>query len=377
MDQNLEKKIVTNHDKNTNDIVKNDLNQVKIKDKILRQKGIFYALSAAFFIALSGAIAKYCTYFNGSEQTAIRYLVQLILMLIIGVYRRENLLGEYGQRKILFFRGVFGTIGLLLITISFKTINPSDTVSLVNCSIIIVSVLSRFILKEKFTICHLVALTMTSIGVVLISQPSFLMKNNELHKEMSREICLKKLMGMCFALIGAFCSATVSILLKKLANKKVHYSIAVIYASYIGLPICSAISLFMLFTGRVKKPDLSGLCLVYHFSLAISSSLAGLFAQIFMNLAYSIEDVSKVSLISSTDLLFSFILQYFFLKINSNLLSVVGALFILVSVFIIMVFKMIDQKYSKKVKSINCEENNYQENLIKCSFFKKILFYKF
>ncbi|CAF0945996.1 unnamed protein product [Brachionus calyciflorus] len=147
---------------------------IKIKDRILRQRGILYALSAAFFISLSGAITKYCYYFNGSEITTVRYLIQLIIMFIIGVYRKENLLGESGQRKILFLRAVFGTVGLLLITISFKMIDPSDSISLVNCSILIVAILSRLILKEKLTLCHLVALTMTSIGVILISQPSFL-----------------------------------------------------------------------------------------------------------------------------------------------------------------------------------------------------------
>ncbi|CAF0988720.1 unnamed protein product [Brachionus calyciflorus] len=317
------------------------INKNKIKNVSYRHMGFIYALLSAFFFALSGTITKYCYYFNGSEQTAIRYLIQLVIMLIIGVYRGENLLGENGQRKILFFRACFGTTGLLFITISYKMIDPSDTVSLVNCSIIIVSVLSRLVFKEKYSMCHLVALSLTSIGVVLISQPSFLI-NKKIDKN---EDYMKRILGIIFALIGAFCTATVSILLKKLANQKVHYCVAIIYASYLGLPVCSIISFYLLFIGKERKSYIDFKSLLFQCALAFLSGLSGLLAQIFKNVAFNYEDVTKVSLIKSTDLFFSFFLQFFMLNIHPNMFNLIGALLILGSALIVIIKKILESKF--------------------------------
>ncbi|CAF0946006.1 unnamed protein product [Brachionus calyciflorus] len=124
--------------------------------------------------------------------------------------------------------------------------------------------------------------------------------------------------------------------------------------------------------------------------LTLLSSFSGLFSQVCMNLAFLYEDVTKVSLVRSTDLLFSFILQYLLLDIHSNLYSVTGALLILTSVTMVMIYKIMDQKYVKKHKDYleskklklnksdqNAEENSPDENIVKPSLFKKILFYKF
>ncbi|CAF0810789.1 unnamed protein product [Brachionus calyciflorus] len=367
-------------------------NNIIVKNSLFsKHKGIFYALLASFFFALSGNITKYCYYFNGSEQASIRYVFQLIIMLIIAIYRKENLLGEKDERGKLFLRAFLGFTGLLSSTLSYKIIDPSETVSIGNSRILIIAILSRLILKEKLTLCHLVALVMTSMGVILITQPSFLIQKNTSNSTLTigEEIQIKRIMGISFALIGACCAATVSILLKKLANKKVHYSVSIIYASYLGLPICSLISIILLYTGNEKKPEIDTISLIYQYLMAILSGLVGLFAQVCINLAVITEDVTKVSLVKSSDLFFSFILQYFLLDIHSNLYSVSGALLILASVTMVMIYKIIDQKFTEKhkeyfaIKQFNYSNKNNQgqralsENIVKPSLFKKILFHKF
>ncbi|RNA00396.1 solute carrier family 35 member G1 [Brachionus plicatilis] len=272
--------------------------KIGFKHKLFKHRGIFYSLAAALFISFSGILTKYCEYFNGSEIAGIRYFFQFTVMLVFAVCHKEKLLGEAGQRKILMFRALFGTIGLLVITLSFKLIDPSDTISLVNCSIIIVSVLSRIILKEKYTICHLLALTMTFSGVLFIAQPSFLIsKKSHLNKTNlvqnntieSQDADFNRYLGIGFGLVGAFAASVVSILLKKLANNKVHFSIAIIYASYLGFPVCSLISFILLYTGQEVKPYIK-------VGIAVLSAISGLMGQACMNFAFSHEDVTKVSL---------------------------------------------------------------------------------
>ncbi|CAF1049373.1 unnamed protein product [Brachionus calyciflorus] len=344
--RNIEKqKIETpllNNETNLNDQfeeIQNKCSEINLKNRILRYQGILYAFIAIVSIALSRTSVRYCYYFNASEITTLRYLFQFIIMLIIAIYRGENLLGEASDRKILFLRATFGTIGLLTNTISLKMIDPADSASLGSCSIVIVYILSRLILKEKLTLCHLLASFMTLMGVFLISQPSFL---------------VPKIKTNAFNESNGF-------------RKKENFNRII---------------------GNEKKHEVDTIYLINRSIFAIVSSLTGLFSQVCINLAFLHEDVTKVSLIRSTNLLFSFIFQYFLLDIHSNLYSVSGALLILFSVTMILIYKINDQKYvikykdyleSKKlIKNEQNDEENYQvENTVKPGLILRILFFKF
>ena len=67
-------------------------------------------------------------------------------------------------------------------------------------------------------------------------------------------------------------------------------------------------------------------------------------ALVFMNLALDSEDASKVAILRSCDVLFSFILQYIILGVNADILSVMGAVFILSCTFLLAAFKIIEKK---------------------------------
>jgi drug/metabolite transporter (DMT)-like permease len=165
---------------------------------------------------------------------------------------------------------------------------------------------------------------------------------------------LNYLVGISIALLAAMCSSVVTIVLKKLSNQSVHYSITIAYAAYFGLPISLLISILSYLTGLTKK-DLSILSDQVEFlsqiGFSLLSALFGTFSQILMNVSLNYEDASKVSLFRSTDVFFAFILQYFFLNIHSNMFSIIGALLILIGTVLILVYKQIDRVLSKKSKA--------------------------
>lgn len=105
--------------------------------KILKLRGIIYAVLSAFFIALANIFNKKSNFFGGSEQSAIRYFIQLIIMIIIVKIQGEPLFGAKGQRILLSLRGFMGVFSLLGIYFSVKLINPSDASALVNTNIIV------------------------------------------------------------------------------------------------------------------------------------------------------------------------------------------------------------------------------------------------
>ena len=180
------------------------------------------------------------------------------------------------------------------------------------------------------------------------------------------------LIGVLFGLSTAFLSSGVAILLKKLSNLKVHYSIAGVYTCYFGLPLAIALSAFAFITGVERKnAELYNTwnSLIWQWIYTLTSASCGVFSQILMNLSLKYEEASKISIIRTSDLFFTFLFQLLILDIHSNYLSIVGALLIFVATIIVLLFKLVDQKWNKKHGKDS--DNN------KPTGFKRFLFYKF
>ena len=94
--------------------------------------GLFYGLLSAICLSVSNVLIKKANFFSGSDTAALRYITQLIIMLLIALATKTNLLGPKEMRKILFLRGLFGTFGLLSLHFSIKFINPSDSTALLH-----------------------------------------------------------------------------------------------------------------------------------------------------------------------------------------------------------------------------------------------------
>ena len=138
--------------------------------------GIFFALLASLSLSMTQIFTKKANFFSGSDIGAFRFFMQLICMLIIAHFANQALLGPKNMRKILLFRGVLGTIGMLSSFYSLKLLNPSDTTALMHLNIVIIPIIARFYLKEKFRIINLLSLILSILVVFFIAQPSFIFK---------------------------------------------------------------------------------------------------------------------------------------------------------------------------------------------------------
>jgi uncharacterized membrane protein len=156
------------------------INKMPIGDEkhsiILNYYGILLALGSALFLALSGTFIKKARFLYASEQTFVRYLVQLLTMMLVMQHKKLNFLGDSDnkQRRLLAMRGIIGTVGLMCLHFSVKLIDPSDSVALFHTNVLIVAILSRFMLSEKLSIIQVAALMLTIVGVVFIAQPRML-----------------------------------------------------------------------------------------------------------------------------------------------------------------------------------------------------------
>jgi len=351
-------------------------------------------------------------------------------MIIIACRTHNNLLGPKESRKILIVRGVLGMTYLLSLHFSVKLISPSDSVSLVHLNIVIVSLLARVFLSEKINLAHIVSLIMSMAGVFLIAQPSFLFNKSPISFNLTFNLTennksnttlildefsiassnitekmvvrsgdiggylneeTKKITGVCLALISAFAIAFQSIILKKLSNKKVHFSISIVYGCYFGLPVSFLLSILMfLFNndtsliGRIifcaNKCDQNNLGLMfvlYQCFFSFTSAVCGVVSQILMNMALDHEDASKVSMLRSTELFFTFLLQYLVLAIFPNLLSAIGAVLIMIGTFFILIHKLVDMSITRSRLNSRAVEHDEDDSVNCVEHFKNFLLFKF
>ena len=407
--------------------------------KLIKYRGYFLGICAAFLLSFSKVILKKSPLLAGSDHSLIRYVIQFIFLLAIIKYKKLNLLGPNPKvRKMLSFRGFVGAVGMIFLHFAITLIAPSDTVAVTHSSVIITAILARIFLKERFSIAHILSLVLTVTGILLISQPSFLFKNlmqkhpslsllsNNKYGSVNASYNLKNFtsiknsrayentlinyslyIGIFLTLCGALTTGIVQITVKHLCNKKVHYSIIIIYSSYFGMPLSLLISLALYFTGFSYKNlnSFDTQSILFQVFYSFSSAVVGLAAQICLSLALKYEEASKIAIIKTTDLIFTFIFQSYLVNIEKDYLSSIGAYLILGGAFLVFVFKFIEKKFNHdkaEIKSTKnkhllnenneavvtnstdenleegCKNNNYSQNKFSYkAFFKMFIFFKF
>ena len=362
----------------------------------LHIQGQLLAFLSAVIGSITTILIKKASLLYPTEQATIRYIFTLVIMLSIAFKNNLKIFGEKIDRRLLLIRGLIGTMGLMFAYAALSMLNPSDFSAIIQSNVIITAILARIYLKEKLTLAHFISVLLTIVGVLLISQPSFIfpttlgklnqsnITNSTNHLINSNGMGMNKI-GLIIAICDAFLWSGSQIVLKKLCNKKVHFSINNIYTSYIGLPLSLILSCILVYTGNsnlIYNIRYNWVDFKWHLFYSFCVSILGVGNMIIVNFAMSLEEASKLAIIKTTDLFFIFGLQYLFLNIQSDYLNVLGAILILLSSFLIMIYRLLDQSNSMKILKKKQElkiGNENRKSFLKVFYnnLKKILFFKF
>jgi len=167
-----------------------------------------------------------------------------------------------------------------------------------------------------------------------------------------------------FAIGHSFCHGIVQILMKKLSTKNVHFSLVTIFTSYFGIPVSAIISVILVLTGIAHKNfEAESEHLLLHSFYVLCGAFIGVLTQIAINLAYKHEEASRVAIVRTIDVFFSFFIQFFMLNIVMDVYSIIGSVLIVSGTFLVLSMKLLDNK----IKTDNefemddyaeCDENN-------------------
>ena len=177
----------------------------------------------------------------------------------------------------------------------------------------------------------LLAMLLSLGGVVLIGRPSFLF--GSLGKSSTSE---KVWVPTILAVLSAIMFAVAIIMVRK-TSQEVSTRVVVFYYALVG----SVISLLAsLISGEFKYPDCGTHDVVY----VIIAGTLGYFGQLLSTKACQLEKASVVTLVRTTGIAFSFILQLIFLNVIPNGLSIGGAILILLCNVVIFIKKLLNHK---------------------------------
>lgn len=349
---------------------KNEPEAPTLIDKFLRCvtqiRGYLFGLLFAFSMCMSNLLVKMGPSLNAPHHSTIRYVIQFTAMYAIIKKNKLDTFGPKEHRKLLILRGITGCSADILGFFALQYLDISDVETLVNSAVIITVIISRFALNEKLTIVHSISLILTISGVLFVVRPDFIFGkelliseslNQNLTNHSAKPVTLKEKelwdqnfyetsIGISMALGNAISLSMVQVVIRKLCILNVHFSVTTIYLTIVGLITSIVLSGIMAATNysMFMKSNIRYDHLFVEISYSVLAGVCGTLGIVFMNYALKYEDASKVAMIRTFSVFFSFILQYLFLDVAVDILGILGALFIVLGIFIVLFLKIFDEQ---------------------------------
>jgi len=268
-----------------------------IKEKDNYQLSIFFMLIASFCFALVPIIIKSLKDIPLMEVVFFRNFVSMLIIPLILFWRKIPIYGN--NKNLLLLRGLFGYLGIVGMYYAYTKMPIVDAVAIHRLSPFFVMILSVFLLKENITSKHVYIIFLAFFGALIVIKPGFRVD----------------ILPAIIALAATLCVSMSHVILRQLRLTDT-FLVIINYFAYIS----GFLSIFFLILqGNFIFPkyyDLTKLLLIGIISIG---------AQVGVTLAYNYAPASKISVYLYTQILFATILEYLFLGVFSDFLTLIGA----------------------------------------------------
>ena len=299
--------------------------------KIFHFLGVTLTIFSSLLLSVSSLLIKLAESIPTLQTVFIRLTLQLVFSLPAMIFLKDQFIHPWKKTRFLILRGVTGVTAMSLMVYSVKHMPLADARVIFYTSPVYTTLLGRIFLKESVSKFDLLAMLLSLGGVVLIGRPSFLF--GSLGKSSTSEkVWLPTILAVLSAIMFAF-----AIIMVRKMSQEVSTRVVVFYYALVG----SVISLLAsLISGEFKYPDCGTHDVVY----VIIAGTLGYFGQLLSTKACQLEKASVVTLVRTTGIAFSFILQLIFLNVIPNGLSIGGAILILLCNVVIFIKKLLNHK---------------------------------
>ncbi|CAD8094396.1 unnamed protein product [Paramecium sonneborni] len=290
-----------------------------IENKWTRTAPIIYILIGTFLISINSLLGKTV----GMNANQIVYSRGIIMFLLGSVIANSSKVNLYGfSRDVyskLFQRSIIGCIATLLFYTGLKYVNIAEAQVLLQTSPFWTTLIAILYLKtEVFSYKLFANLLLCFLGIIFITQPPFLklILGQKISTINNSET---QFFGCILLLISAFFFSLVQILINNLSNK-VNQLVIPQYFGVTSLVISSIVCIIEPnFIWRNPSP--------FEAILLLSVGLVSYLQQIFLNRAYMKGDLTEMSMLGQTQILYGYIFDLL-RGAHISLLSVLGSIMI-------------------------------------------------
>jgi drug/metabolite transporter (DMT)-like permease len=251
--------------------------QEKLK---LIDQGVLFMILSAMISALNGAVAKILS--DTMDPIEIVFYRNLLgIIIILYSLKKFPKVIDRSKLHLLFLRGLFGALAMLLFFYTIAYIPLGEAVVLNKTSPFFVTILAYYLMKESISTQTFFALVVGFLGIIFIMKPFGI------------EISFDHLLGV----LGGFFAAAAYATIKKIKDI---YDARVIMLSFMGVGIIIPIILFLISYIEFKIYTDIYVWVLVGFMAIISTA-----SQWFLTRAYSLSKASIIGVASYSNIPFA------------------------------------------------------------------------
>ena len=246
--------------------------------------------------------------------------------------------GDWENLGLLLWRSIFGSLAVGLFYLSIQFLPLPDAVTLQFTLPVFSAVIASIILREPWKIVEKIGVLVCGVGVLLLTKPTDLLWGAESDEGVT--FFFQRLTAIAFGLLGALLAAAAYCTVRLMGEK----TTAVQMTTWYGI-----VSLFITVALSLAFPEEFDACWKVPSDTQERISLAGVglggwMGQMLASLSLQREKASRATLCTTSQIVFAYIFEIFWLHEPLNVCSLVGSALILAYMGILFYTASIDEQ---------------------------------
>ena len=329
-----------------------------------RFTGVFYSLMASLLFTSSNFFIKQLDVVL-LDVFLVRFIFQGLILVAYIVYKGYFPFAET-DRLLFFIRSLVAASGSVFFYLALSMLPLPDLTTLRYTQVIWTALVTLLIFRQRINCPTLIASVMTIIGVIFVTQPSFLFAttmniNGTTNVSLSSYLSRTRPLGIIFALACAFSISTAIVLNKKLLEKHIRQSIIMLH--FIGTTFLVLLIMRILYWTRLKPKHINfnfvEIYLKKDFIVATILATLQLIPMVLSQKSIKLEHPSIFTIVQASDILFALIFQNLFSTVKTNGLALLGSMLVLTSIVLVGIHKLWQDRQQQKFTTISMEENTW------------------
>eukprot|EP00586_Coscinodiscus_wailesii_P017615 CAMPEP_0172500450 /NCGR_PEP_ID=MMETSP1066-20121228/138471_1 /TAXON_ID=671091 /ORGANISM="Coscinodiscus wailesii, Strain CCMP2513" /LENGTH=366 /DNA_ID=CAMNT_0013274687 /DNA_START=70 /DNA_END=1170 /DNA_ORIENTATION=+ len=306
-------------------------------------KGIIFMVIGAFSFSIMFLLVKVMASTNPFTLVFYRSLVQIAISYFSLINNGEDPLGPPDTRFWLVIRGIFGAAAVIAWFVGIQILPLPDAVTLQFTTPPFAAIIAVFMVGEEWMVMDKIGAIVCLSGVALIAHPTWLFGSSVDSDDSDSASAFLETMAVLVTTGGAAMAGVAYVCVRKIGDRA-SANVMVLYYGILSIPIVIVGSGFLLGSWTVWiDPKFVFMDYVVMFFMGI----AGYVGQWFTNLGLQLETAGTATLVTTTQIVWTYSFEILFLHEALNMWSIGGTCLIIGYMLIMALVKMIN---SGKIK---------------------------